>query len=200
MEQIIYQEYIVIHFNIDYMEHQIGWLMTRQKQKNGQTGGTYTYRGLQTGKEYDLRVTARDRAGNISEVKQSTNSTKTNTAPIVTDVSVSGVNSYSFTVKFKATDSEGDNFNYKLTWGPSMIEQNKQDTEYILGEDGYVYMVARDLAKITEYIFRVWAYDESDDKLFGYSDYKATKTWCDGSGQICSGFVDCNLCDGTRYM
>ena len=56
------------------------------------------------------------------------------------------------------------------------------------------------LEKITEYIFRVWAYDESDDKLFGYSDYKATKTWCDGSGQICSGFVDCNLCDGTRHM
>ena len=91
---------------------------------------------MQTGKQYDIRVTARDKAGNVSEVKQVTNTTKTNTAPRVTDVSVSSINSYSFTVKFKATDAEEDTLTYKLTYGSSMTSQDNEDTEYIIGDDG----------------------------------------------------------------
>lgn len=203
MEQIINQECIIIHFNIDYMERKIGQQMEQQKQKNGQTEGEYTYIKLQSGKDYDLRVTARDKAGNVSEVKQSTNKTKTNTAPTVSDVSVSNINSYSFTVKFKATDPEEDKLTYKLTWGTSMTSQNYDNTEYVKGEDGYIYIVAPDLQEQTGYVYRVFAYDEMDNNLFGTSDlsaaYSKVKTWCDGAGSSCSGFVTCTNCGGSGY-
>ena len=81
-----------------------------------------------------------------------------------------------------------------------MTNQDKQDTEYTIGEDGYIYMVARDLTKITTYTFRIWANDETDDKLFGYSDFSTAKTWCDGRGQTCTGFISCTNCKGTRRI
>lgn len=155
---------------------------------------------MQTGKQYDIRAVARDRAGNVSEVKQVTNTTKTNTAPTVTDVSVSAINSYSFTVKFKATDAEGDSLNYKLTWGTSITNQDKEDTEYVIGNDGYIYMIARNLTEQTDYRYRIYAIDQTEDALFGtMQDFGKTKTWCSGTGLFCSGFDNCPKCNGTTY-
>jgi len=147
----------------------------------------YTYRNLQSGKEYELRVTVKDKAGNMSEVKQSRSTTKINTAPTDLAVSVTKNIDY-FTVNASAKDSEDDEITYILLLGDTMTDLVEVDST----TDPVNYpLTALGLKENTEYWYRVKATD--GDTELGYADSypKITNTLCSGQNIVCKDYHYC---------
>lgn len=148
-----------------------------------ETKYSYVFLGLEAGKEYDIKVIAKDKEGN--EVTRIIDKVRTNenTPPTFkTEAYASSINTNSITISTVAEDEDGDKLIYTLYWGEtSDYEKGKEDKKTESGEG--VEFVKNNLNNYTPYY---WKIEVSDGNISVNGTETNTRTYC--TSVYCKGY------------
>ena len=157
---------------------------------------TYTYSGLKRETKYDLRVIAKDRAGNTSE-KAVASQTNNNAAPEILDVWVESKDTDRIEIGAKAKDIDGDNLTYFLYVGTE--EDNLKQVDISAGITAEISQSTGTtvtnlaLTQYTTYYYRV---DVTDQKVTTEGEVNYVRTYCPSTALSCDGTHPCSNCEG----
>lgn len=146
----------------------------------------YTY-NVETGKTYNLRVIAIDRAGN-EETSEEVKNIALNNAPILGEVKYNTKTTDTITVTTSAEDKDGDDLTYTI-----YTSENEDGIYEAKGTASgkskeTVTLIATGLSQYTNYYYYV---EVSDSIAKDVSEKANQKTYCPGSGFTCnSGYTE----------
>ena len=160
--------------------------------KNGTSGAAVSWdvTNLSETTTYTYTVEVNDSYDTITKSATFTTGTS-NTAPVIVTNALNEKTTTTFTIKMKATDSDGDNLTYELY---KSISQNgtytKVATSSITEQNVQITLTTTGL---TEYTTYWWYITVTDGTATTTSDKQSVTTYCPGTGLTCEATTLCTI-------
>jgi len=157
---------------------------------------TYTYSGLKRETKYDIKVIAKDKAGNETRADTSAQ-TNNNAAPEILDIWVDSKDTDRITIGAKAKDEDGDNLTYFLYVGTT--EDNLKQVDISAGITADISQTTGTTVKnlgLTQYTTYYYRIDVTDQKTTTEGEINYVRTYCPSTAKSCNGKHACTNCNG----